>query len=43
VVSGKPLDDALRRAQLALKARAEFADPYYWAAFQLTRSELNPL
>src|SRR5262249_40883743 len=43
IASGKPLDDALRQAQLALKAKAEFADPYYWAAFQLTGAEHNPL
>ena len=40
---GAPLDEALRQAQLALKAKAEFADPYYWAAFQLVGLEHNPL
>jgi CHAT domain-containing protein len=40
---GAPLDEALRQAQLAVKAKAEFADPYYWAAFQLVGLEHNPL
>ena len=43
VSRGAPLDEALRQAQLALKAKAEFADPYYWAAFQLVGLEHNPL
>ena len=43
VAEGKPLDEALRAAQLALKAQPQFADPYYWAAFQLTGLEQNPL
>lgn len=43
VAGGKPLDEALREAQLALKAKSSFADPYYWAAFQLLGLEQNPL
>jgi hypothetical protein len=43
VADGKALDEALRQAQLALKAQPQFADPYYWAAFQLTGAERNPL
>lgn len=43
VAGGGLLDDALRQAQLALKTKPEYADPVYWAAFQLTGHEQNPL
>jgi CHAT domain len=43
MLGGAPLDEALRQAQVALKARPEFADPYFWAAFQLVGLESNPL
>lgn len=35
LAAGRPADDALRRAQLALLGRADTAHPSYWAAFQL--------
>ncbi|MCR4338653.1 MAG: CHAT domain-containing protein [Gemmatimonadaceae bacterium] len=34
-LSGKPKAEALRRAQEEVRAMPEFADPRYWAAFQL--------
>jgi hypothetical protein len=43
VAGGMALDDALRQAQLGLKAQPQFVDPFYWAAFQLTGLERNPL
>ena len=35
LAAGRPADDALRTAQLALLARPDTAHPSYWAAFQL--------
>jgi CHAT domain-containing protein len=35
LAAGRPADEALRRAQLALLGRADTAHPSYWAAFQL--------
>ncbi|MEX0908795.1 MAG: CHAT domain-containing tetratricopeptide repeat protein, partial [Gemmatimonadaceae bacterium] len=34
-LSGEPKAEALRRAQEEIRAMPEFADPRYWAAFQL--------
>ena len=31
-----PVSEALRRAQIELRARAEFAHPFYWAGFAVT-------
>ena len=42
LAGGKPIDGALREAQLALKGNPEFADPYYWGAFHLVGLANNP-
>ena len=34
-LAGHPKDEALREAQMALRARPEFAAPFHWAAFEL--------
>jgi len=36
LIAGDPAADALRAAQLELMKRAPYADPRYWAAFQLS-------
>jgi len=35
LAAGERKDEAIRRAQLQLAARQEFASPFFWAAFQL--------
>ena len=42
VASGVGIDDALRAAQRMIKEKPEFADPFYWAAFQSSGLPDNP-
>jgi CHAT domain-containing protein len=36
---GKPVPEALRTAQLRLKNKPEYADPFYWAGFVVIGAE----